>query len=175
VKPFRRQLFSCRCARHARSNTGPSSQIPSSSIFSKNMRGSLSRASAHNVFMGYQTFASNTMTALRNKGYPDCPSGGAPTSCKNNTLYGDGNVCAPQTFGDLQDGGYSKAMTHNCDTSPGHSGSPLYQYVTVNGQSIPTVAAVHIADGAVTAAIFGPDNWSRRLTPAVVTRINNFK
>lgn len=133
-------------------------------------------ASAHNVMMGYQTFASNAMTELRNKGYPDCPSPGAPASCKNNTLYGDNNFCAPQSYGDLQDGGFSKAMSHNCDTSPGHSGGPLYQYVTnAQNQSIPTIAAVHIADGAVTAAIFGDVNWSRRLTPQVVTRINNFK
>jgi V8-like Glu-specific endopeptidase len=126
-------------------------------------------AAGHNLYMGYRAFTQAQMTSLKNKGYPICSINPAPPGCLSKTLYGDAATCTVSTALGA-DGAYATVVAHACDTSRGHSGSPLYQYF--NGT--PTIAGVHITDAGVFAAIDNR-NWMRHVTPTMVTQINAFR
>lgn len=91
---------------------------------------------------------------LRNVGYPSCDDDPVPEGCIDHHLYMDSNACetglveAP----DLQ--GAEQSVQHACDTSPGHSGSPLI--LTKEGSLY--VWAVHGNAG-------GSWNYAARITP----------
>ena len=71
--------------------------------------------------------------APRNVGYPGCSNSMPPASCVSNVAYGD-LTCAgvPIAVTDEDDRwplyGTKGKMMNGCDTSPGHSGGPIYSY-----------------------------------------------
>ncbi len=112
-----------------------------------------------------------------NLGYPNCFGEGAkrgnqPANCQRARMYGDIKVCDARYFQD-KGGGYHRTFRVNCDLSAGHSGSPLYHYVKVNGKDVPSVSAVVIEERCFTcgSADYFP-NRVRRVTPDVVHRFN---
>ena len=71
--------------------------------------------------------------APRNVGYPGCNNGMPPADCVDNVAYGDltcANVdprlSSPDSRWPLY--GTNGKMDTGCDTSPGHSGGPIYSY-----------------------------------------------
>ena len=71
--------------------------------------------------------------APRNVGYPGCSAGMAPSGCVSNVAYGDlgcagvaPRVSSPDSRWPLY--GTNGKMDTGCDTSPGHSGGPIYSY-----------------------------------------------
>jgi V8-like Glu-specific endopeptidase len=112
-----------------------------------------------------------------NRGYPNCFGVGAqrgnqPANCQRARMYGDVKVCDARYFQD-KGGGYHRTFAINCDISAGHSGSPVYHYVKVNGKDAPSVSAVVITERCFTcgSADYFP-NRVRRVTPDVVDRFN---
>lgn len=112
-----------------------------------------------------------------NRGYPNCFGGGAqrgnqPANCQRARMYGDVKICDARYFQD-KGGGYHRTFAVNCDISAGHSGSPVYHYVKVNGKDAPSVSAVVITERCFTcgSADYFP-NRVRRVTPDVVDRFN---
>ena len=83
---------------------------------------------------------------LYNRGYPNCSDAAAPTpngeTCKQNHMYGDTNKCGSGGFSSQEkdSSGFSLFGYHTCDTSAGHSGSPLYRK---NGDGDWVVRGVH--------------------------------
>jgi V8-like Glu-specific endopeptidase len=124
-------------------------------------------ASAHNYFFAVATQEIADMNNLKNRGYPICSQPSPPPNCVKGTLYGDSGVC---TLGSAvgNDAGYATRVAHGCDASRGHSGSALYRYI--NG--VPTIGGVHITDSGQFGNIENK-NWMRRVTPGMVTVINN--
>jgi V8-like Glu-specific endopeptidase len=96
-------------------------------------------ANSPNGSPGYLGFASNsdenTVASWdpRNVGYPGCSEAMAPAGCVSNVAYGDltcANVTASFSGADNRwplDGEMGR-MDNGCDTSPGHSGGPIYSY-----------------------------------------------
>ncbi len=112
-----------------------------------------------------------------NRGYPNCFGVGAtrgnqPANCQRARMYGDVKVCDARYFQD-KGGGYHRTFRVNCDLSAGHSGSPIYHYVKINGKDVPSVSAVVITERCFTcgSADYFP-NKVRRVTPDVVDRFN---
>lgn len=112
-----------------------------------------------------------------NRGYPNCFGVGAdrgnqPANCQRARMYGDVKVCDARYFQD-KGGGYHRTFAVNCDLSAGHSGSPVYHYVKVNGKDAPSVSAVVITERCFTckSTDYFP-NRVRRVTPDVVDRFN---
>jgi V8-like Glu-specific endopeptidase len=124
-----------------------------------------------NLYMRYKTVGNAAMTTLKNRGYPGCGLSDSPPNCISHTVFGDPNFCAPGITDNSNDGGYSMAVTHSCDTNPGHSGSAVYFFDTANAGK-PTVVGVHVADSGVAGDIAGTGNWMRHVTPAMVSKIN---
>jgi V8-like Glu-specific endopeptidase len=124
-------------------------------------------AAAHNYYMAVSTQSLASMTDLKNRGYPNCAYNPVPGGCRAKTLFGDKAVC---TLGSAvgNDGGNATRVSHACDASVGHSGSALYRYI--NG--VPTIGGVHITDSGVFGNV-DANNWMRRITPKMVTTINN--
>lgn len=128
-------------------------------------------------WMGYVALSGSTLKANTqyNRGYPGC--GGTrpdvPVNCQSQRLYGDINQCILGPFSFTGPDGWNRLINHFCDTSAGHSGSPIYQYFLDSqlGQYVPVVTAVHVAsqcDGNTTPPCgffdFFP-SISRRTTP----------
>jgi V8-like Glu-specific endopeptidase len=112
-----------------------------------------------------------------NRGYPNCFGVGAqrgnqPANCQRARMYGDVKVCDAKYFQD-KGGGYHRTYWVNCDISAGHSGSPVYHYVKINGKDTPSVSAVVVAEECFTckSTNYFP-NQVRRVTPDVVDRYN---
>lgn len=112
-----------------------------------------------------------------NRGYPNCFGVGAdrgnqPANCQRARMYGDIKVCDARYFQD-KGGGYHRTFRVNCDISAGHSGSPVYHYVKVNGKDVPSVSAVVITERCFTCSStdYFP-NHVRRVTPDIVDRFN---
>lgn len=82
-------------------------------------------------YFGYawSTFASvqEEGSTFRNVGYPSCSSnnGPVPPGCISNHQFMDSNTCEIGQLQSPDNAGAPRAVQHNCDTSPGHSGSPL--------------------------------------------------
>lgn len=112
-----------------------------------------------------------------NRGYPNCFGVGAtrgnqPANCQRARMYGDVNVCDARYFQD-KGGGYHRTFRISCDISAGHSGSPVFHYVRVNGKDVPSVSAVVIRERCFTCGSTDSfPNIVRRVTPDVVDRFN---
>jgi hypothetical protein len=122
--------------------------------------------------MRYKTVSNANMTALKNRGYPGCGLAESPPNCISHTLFGDPNSCKPGITDNSSDGGYSMAVTHSCDTNPGHSGSASYFY-DPNNSNKPTIVGVHVSDSGVAGDILGTGNWMRHVTPGMVKKLNS--
>lgn len=55
-------------------------------------------------------------------------------------LYGDVNACSSGEFAATDPQGFSRLFNHSCDASAGHSGSPMYAYLSGG----PYVVGVHV-------------------------------
>jgi V8-like Glu-specific endopeptidase len=96
-------------------------------------------AGSPNGAPGWLGFAANSSEATvaswapRNVGYPGCAESMAPAGCVSNVAYGD-LTCAnvEATFSGADNrwplNGEMGRMDNGCDTSPGHSGGPIYSY-----------------------------------------------
>ena len=97
-------------------------------------------------WMGYWYNPSDSAIASYTKyhyGYPCCWCTNAPSGCATNSLWGQGFSC--QTGGFYNNvGGYNLTFEHGCDTSPAHSGGPLYSWSP--GQNGPYVVGVNISE-----------------------------
>jgi Trypsin len=94
----------------------------------------------------YFRFAAETrdqllQRALRNVGYPECGKDESPSNCMGGQLYGSRASCAlgRDAYPDVQ---YSPVVHHDCDSNAGHSGGPLFYYVS---QGQPVLVGVHVA------------------------------
>jgi len=78
---------------------------------------------------------------LRNVGYPSCTETGHPEPCLPAQLYGSVRTCA---LGLSVPSGDDEAPTihHDCDTSSGHSGGPIFYY---DAQGRPILIGLHVA------------------------------
>ncbi|GIV76704.1 MAG: hypothetical protein KatS3mg050_1098 [Litorilinea sp.] len=136
-------------------------------------------------WMGYVALNATTLRANNqyNRGYPAC--GGTrpdvPVNCQPRRLYGDTANCYPGTFRFQGPDGWNRIFNHACDTSGGHSGSPIYQYFFDNslGKLVPVVDAVHVAsecDGGGNSPVCGVFDFypsvARRTTPGDLTVIS---
>lgn len=113
---------------------------------------------------GYFGYAWSTLESVqakgsnfRNVGYPSCSSnnGPVPPGCIAHHQFMDSNTC---NIGQLQSpdaAGAERAVQHDCDTSPGHSGSPL---VLTDAGSL-YVWSVHVGSA-------GSWNYAARVTPS---------
>ena len=64
-----------------------------------------------------------------NRGYPACSLNNKPANCQDGHLYGDTNFCRTGHFSsDKDSNGFKLFGYHSCDTSGGHSGSPIYRF-----------------------------------------------
>jgi len=104
---------------------------------------------------------------LKNRGYPDCAATDAPVGCRDSTLYGDALNCELGLDRYAPTDGWSTNIFHSCDTSEGHSGSPMFYY---QNSGPPVLVGVHTAGF--------PDfdsptrNAFKRLTPNTMSWIN---
>jgi V8-like Glu-specific endopeptidase len=128
-------------------------------------------------WMGYVALNATTLKANKqyNRGYPGC--GGTrpdvPVNCQPQRLYGDTATCKFGAFTFAGADGWNRLINHSCDTSAGHSGSPVYQYFfdTKLGKTVPVVSMVHVAsqcDGNTTPPCGLLDFYpsvARRTTP----------
>ncbi len=102
-------------------------------------------------WMGYYAFTAATMrqTSHLNRGYPACWSTrpDTPVACQTSRLYGDTSNCTLGDFSSPGPDGWNRQVYHSCDTSAGHSGSPLYRYVFDQklNKDVPGVVGVHNA------------------------------
>jgi V8-like Glu-specific endopeptidase len=95
-------------------------------------------AGSPNGSPGYLGFASNSEAvtatwAPRNVGYPGCGGSMSPTPCVSNVAYGDLTCAGTDPALSQADNrwplnGAKGRMDTGCDTSPGHSGGPIYSY-----------------------------------------------
>ncbi len=99
-------------------------------------------------WMGYwapgQTAMQNNAYA-RNDGYPGCGSSDAPSGCTANTVYGEtvGHTSVLFRGPDPGDGNYPLIFQTSNDTSPGHSGGPIWSNVYPNTTGGPYVLAIY--------------------------------
>lgn len=91
---------------------------------------------------------------LRNLGYPSCDHAPVPNECIDHHLYMDSNSCETGSVQSPDFQGSMRTVQHACDTSPGHSGSPLI--LTEAGSLY--VWAVHVSAA-------GSWNRAARVTP----------
>lgn len=136
-------------------------------------------------WMGYVALTATTLKANNqyNRGYPAC--GGTrpdvPVNCQPQRLYGDTATCGLGSFRFPGPDNWNRIFNHSCDTSGGHSGSPIYQYFFDSklGKTVPVVDAVHVAsecDGGGNSPVCGPLDFypsvARRTTPGDLTVIS---
>lgn len=136
-------------------------------------------------WMGYVALTATTLKANNqyNRGYPAC--GGTrpdvPVNCQPQRLYGDTAACGLGSFRFPGPDGWNRLFNHSCDTSGGHSGSPIYQYLFDSklGKTVPVVDAVHVAsecDGGGDSPVCGVLDFypsvARRTTPGDLTVIS---
>lgn len=76
-------------------------------------------------------------------GYPGCSSPGAPAGCVDNSMWGHSFACTKGTFYNPV-GGWTRNFSHGCDSSPGHSGGPLYSWSP--GSNGPYILGTNIAE-----------------------------
>ncbi len=115
-------------------------------------------------WMGYAYIKANSLKKqnIYNRGYPRCLDGNpsTPANCDPSSLYGDQNPCGILKFYYIGLDGWRDLITHNCDTSKGHSGSALYFYTKNNkGKYVPVVTALHgpVRNGVNAARRLGPN------------------
>lgn len=86
-------------------------------------------------YLGFAWAGDSTVAswATRNIGYPGCSKAQAPSPCTSNVAYGDLSCAGvapalsdPDSRWPLY--GTNGKMRTGCDTSPGHSGGPIYSY-----------------------------------------------
>ena len=124
------------------------------------------------LFMVVKAMSKQEMTRIKNRGYPDCDSSFPPegNDCQDRTLYGDPGYCTLSAF-EGNEGSSQFRARHNCDTSPGHSGSPLYKY---DGQW-PTIGGIHVSDcGFGQCTMMGELNRLRVITNPVVNTLAGY-
>jgi V8-like Glu-specific endopeptidase len=95
-----------------------------------------------------------------NRGYPNCGQATPPQDCLVNHMFGDTTGCGIGGYSSSKDGwGIPRRVKHSCDTSGGHSGSPLYEYNSAAGAWV--VSAVHTGyDGSSSTT----PNYATRIT-----------
>ncbi len=117
---------------------------------------------------------------LKNRGYPMCSvvsvTDPPPPVCETNTLYGSDRACAVM---DILDQG--QRILHDCDTSQGQSGSPMYVYLAQR----PVIGGIHTHSCLINPTTQESDpnctkngkpyNQMTGITNAMVTQINLFK
>lgn len=100
-------------------------------------------------WMGYAAFVGSYLKQHNqyNRGYPACwvnrPD--TPADCQQGRLYGDLNTCKLGAFNNPGPDNWNRTINHTCDTSGGHSGSPMYQYYYDGALNryVPVVVGVH--------------------------------
>ncbi|KFA92152.1 trypsin-like peptidase domain-containing protein [Archangium violaceum] len=97
-------------------------------------------------------------------GYPGCGSGGAPSGCVDNSMWGQSFTCDIGSFFNPV-GGWNRNFYHGCDMSGGHSGGPLYSWSP--GSNGPYLLAVNIAESCTGSACSGT-------TPNIAFRIDKW-
>jgi hypothetical protein len=125
-------------------------------------------------FMRYAAKYASGLPPMKNRGYPACSdAANRPDPCVRGTLYGDKQSCTlRRRFG--ADNLHNTRVTHTCDTSQGHSGSPIYGYF----DNKPIIIGVHVSDCPNPPGDCSEDpgfNFMRNLSPTMVTQINNFR
>jgi hypothetical protein len=110
--------------------------------------------------MTYGSYSTSTITSSGNtkyhRGYPGCSSGGAPSGCVSQTLYGDNS----HTVSNFRQS--NRLFDHSSDTNGGHSGGPMYMYISgdpsfygVNSGSYCTGAACNTLYTSISVRITG--------------------
>jgi V8-like Glu-specific endopeptidase len=84
-------------------------------------------SSSLGLYMRYRAIPNAEIIDAKNRGYASCSAPGAPPRCVALTLFGDRNPCRPGITDNSNDQGLSMGLGHDCDTNPGHSGSPIYR------------------------------------------------
>ena len=82
----------------------------------------------HPGWLGF-AYASDATTRTwtkRNVGYPGCHQEASPANCQAQRLYGQLAAFSIDRFWLPFSDGYNQIFTYDADTSPGHSGGPLY-------------------------------------------------
>ena len=113
-------------------------------------------------WMGYWYMSGGSLSqkSIFNRGYPACGNSHSPAGCVVAGFYGDTKTCSILSYLHQGSDGWSDFILHNCDTSGGHSGSPMYMYVEVSPGNIdPVVTAVH-------GYGYSTSNGARRLGPS---------
>ncbi len=118
-------------------------------------------------WMGYWYMSGGSLSqkSIYNRGYPACGNSHSPAGCVTAGFYGDTKTCSILSYLHQGNDGWSDFILHNCDTSGGHSGSPLYMYV---GNAGPVVTAVH-------GYGYSTSNGARRLGPNEASIISFFR
>lgn len=107
------------------------------------------RLGSDSGWMGYDAVPGRMLGNYQklNRGYPVCNTSrpDRPVVCQSSRLYGDMYSCRLGNFLAQAPDGWHRAIDHSCDTSAGHSGSPMYLYYTLpqSGRTFPMVVAVH--------------------------------
>jgi V8-like Glu-specific endopeptidase len=110
----------------------------------------------------------------RSPGYPGCGYSHSPASCDANApkLYGQTFDCIIGSFWFPFSDGYNAAFTHSCDTSPGHSGGPVYAHADPSRPSDWHVIAVNTNERCQTCTN-EPDQDAKSY-PNIVKRLDSF-
>ncbi len=138
-------------------------------------------------WMGYVARPASQLNVVNhlNRGYPQCLNNrnDNPAACTAATpnlahLHGDTKNCTIGSYSAQGPDNWNRLITHSCDTSAGHSGSPVYHYFfdTTLNKWVPVVAMVHVASQC--QACTPSDNHpsvSRRQTPTELNVISFFR
>jgi V8-like Glu-specific endopeptidase len=119
-------------------------------------------------WMGYYYHSDEDTVAGWSKyhrGYPGCSADNAPAGCASNVLYGQSFTCTTDGFfGSV--GGWDRNFWHGCDSSPGHSGGPMYSWSP--GANGPYLVGINIAESCSDTDCEGDE------TPNVALRIDKW-
>jgi V8-like Glu-specific endopeptidase len=141
-------------------------------------------------WMGYAALPASELNAKShyNRGYPLCnpnpPRPDTPVGCLPAVLYGDPSTCALGSYTNPGSDGWNRNIDHSCDTSAGHSGSPLYHYYFNQTQNtwLATVTMVHPFSqcdrGGTNRVCTSTDitpSTARRITPDILEVISWLK
>lgn len=145
------------------------------------------RLGSQTGWMGYVARPASQLNPLNhyNRGYPQCNNNRAdnPPACNSSPanlahLHGDSNNCSMGSYSAQGPDGWNRLITHSCDTSAGHSGSPVYHYFfdTSLNRWVPVVAMVHVASECQTCTLFDSHpSIARRHTPTELNVISFFR